>query len=312
MLEAKIIDIDSIEDIGFFEDEYVYDIEIDSKSHNFFANDILVHNSCYVDTEDVINNLTTHNINTITKELDGLTNELNNWCKTELSHNIFNMYIKDRINFSRDAFCDVAYFFAKKRYILHIIEEEGVKTDKYKYKGISLVRSTYPKYMKNEIKNIYETSIKNKWNEKDFITYIDKLYDEFCSKPIEDISIYKKLSCYKEGSNEFLHADKGTTGHGKAALFFNQLIDKFKINNKYDYIKNDNMRLCYLDKNNEFNIDVIGFKDKFPDEFKDIFKPDYKKMFDLLFIKTLKDFCECNKWAEWNNFIKMEASIEEL
>lgn len=314
-IKSKIVDITYVEDIGFFEDEYVYDIEVDSEAHNFFANDILVHNSLYVDTEPVMDKLFNGkltNIDGIVKELNIITDNLNNWCKTELSHNIFNMYQKDRINFSRDCFCDKAFFFAKKRYILHIVEEEGEKTDKVKYKGISLVRSTYPKFMKNEIKNIYEKTIREDWNENNFIYYMNNLYDDFSKRGFEEISLFKKINCYKESDGEFLEVEKGTTGHGKAAQFYNQLIKKLKINDKYDYIKNDNMRLCYILKNNEYNIDVIGFKDSVPDEFKKIFIPDYKKMFDLLFLKALRDFCECNKWSEWDNFNKLETNIEDF
>lgn len=50
----KLERIKSIECIGEFEDEYVYDIEMDDESHTFIANDILVHNSVYSQLEEVI------------------------------------------------------------------------------------------------------------------------------------------------------------------------------------------------------------------------------------------------------------------
>ena len=40
----KIESIAEIEQLDDFEDEYVYDVEVDD-CHNFFANDVLVHNS---------------------------------------------------------------------------------------------------------------------------------------------------------------------------------------------------------------------------------------------------------------------------
>jgi len=45
----EIVEDFEIEDLGIVED-YVYDIEIEH-NHNFFANDILVHNSCFFDLE---------------------------------------------------------------------------------------------------------------------------------------------------------------------------------------------------------------------------------------------------------------------
>ena len=40
--------IQSVEKLDDFIDEYVYDIEMEDKSHTFIANNILVHNSVYV------------------------------------------------------------------------------------------------------------------------------------------------------------------------------------------------------------------------------------------------------------------------
>jgi hypothetical protein len=43
--DFEIVEIDSIEEIGEFEDEYVYDLEMEDESHTFIGNDILVHNT---------------------------------------------------------------------------------------------------------------------------------------------------------------------------------------------------------------------------------------------------------------------------
>ena len=47
-MNTKIENIKSIEKLEDYNDEYVYDIEVDD-THMFFANDILVHNSIYVE-----------------------------------------------------------------------------------------------------------------------------------------------------------------------------------------------------------------------------------------------------------------------
>lgn len=46
--------IEKIECIGNFENEYVYDIEMDDCTHTFIGNDILVHNSVYSQFDEVI------------------------------------------------------------------------------------------------------------------------------------------------------------------------------------------------------------------------------------------------------------------
>ena len=46
-----------IEKIGKFDDEYVYDCEVEDESHTFSANSILVHNSIYVRLDSIIHRL---------------------------------------------------------------------------------------------------------------------------------------------------------------------------------------------------------------------------------------------------------------
>ena len=55
MNESTLFDeIESCQQEGFFDEEYVYDIEMGDDTHTFIANDILVHNSCYVTFQDVL------------------------------------------------------------------------------------------------------------------------------------------------------------------------------------------------------------------------------------------------------------------
>lgn len=53
--EVEIVGIIRCEQIGDFDDEYVYDIEMDDETHTFVANNILVHNSIYSSYTDIIN-----------------------------------------------------------------------------------------------------------------------------------------------------------------------------------------------------------------------------------------------------------------
>ena len=54
MRTYKFEEIESVECIGEWENEYVYDLEMYDETHTFIANDILVHNSCYVCFDEVV------------------------------------------------------------------------------------------------------------------------------------------------------------------------------------------------------------------------------------------------------------------
>ena len=60
-LEYEIVEIESIECIkNGFNDEYVYDIEIDDEFHTFIGNGILVHNSLYICHENLVEYIENH------------------------------------------------------------------------------------------------------------------------------------------------------------------------------------------------------------------------------------------------------------
>jgi hypothetical protein len=56
MKNFKLVEIESIDKIDDFKDEYVYDIEVEN-CHTFFANNILVHNSLYIELAGICKQL---------------------------------------------------------------------------------------------------------------------------------------------------------------------------------------------------------------------------------------------------------------
>lgn len=51
-VSSAIVNIEKCKDR--FEDEYVYDLEVEDNTHTFFANDILLHNSIYIRMDSVL------------------------------------------------------------------------------------------------------------------------------------------------------------------------------------------------------------------------------------------------------------------
>lgn len=82
-----VVDISSVEHIGEFQDEYVYDIEMsDDTEHTFFANNILVHNSVYVSIQSVIEKLGIPLAvdGKITEEVHKIVNSLDEYVNKEI------------------------------------------------------------------------------------------------------------------------------------------------------------------------------------------------------------------------------------
>ena len=86
----------------------------------------------------------------------------------------------------------------------------------------------------------------------------------------------------------------GTTGIAKACIYYNQIIEKLGLGNKYDTIMvGDKVRFVYLTHNNKYGINCIAYKPGFwPKEFDSIFEIDYKTMFEKIILDPLKRFRE--------------------
>lgn len=293
----------TVECIGEFDDEYVYDIEMADDSHMFFANDILLHNSCYVNIEAMTDSIigkdgkfTKENIEKICKEIDDVfVKAVNKNCFEHIVKDIFHSSL-DTIEFKREAFASEGAFLAKKRYILHTRNDEGAACDKFKYVGVDVKKVELPIAIRNSMKHIIESSMIDNWTMEKYKTEMRLIWEKFEKLTPEQIALFKGYSTPKETLG-FLQLQKGAGAHVRAAIYHNQLLEKFGIKGKYEDIKvGDRLQFVYI-KPNVYGIDVIGFLDKMPDEFKKTFVIDFQLMFHKMMMKPLKSFCEVNGWS---------------
>lgn len=222
-----------------------------------------------------------------------LNSEIVKWGEKELNSQ------DCRIVFKREKVCDVGMLLKKKHYILHILDDEGVKCNKFKYTGVDVVKSTMPKKVKPFVKNIAETLLMTMNNQKTNEAIV-QAYDEFLKLPLEEIATTMGIKNYEKYASRCnnLHTIKGMPNHVKSAYYYNVLLEKEKIENKYEKIQSgDKIKVFYLKKPNKFAIDSIAFKYYYPEEFKHLFEPDYEKMFDKVIFAPVKKFFEAVDWV---------------
>ncbi len=86
--------------------------------------------------------------------------------------------------------------------------------------------------------------------------------------------------------------------HVKAAYFYNILLDRLELDNKYEKIQSgDKIKIFYVKKPNKYDIDAIAFKYYYPEEFRAIFEPDHEKMFEKIVFSPVKKFFETVNWV---------------
>ena len=307
-------------------DEWVYDCEVDDEMHSFYADDVLVHNSQFIDLTCITEKM---------KEKYGFKDNLDKWPKKYKRElwNVVSQFIEEEVNpyvrnlihtychtngqdvlsYELEYMSSQGVYESKKHYFTHKIIEEGDDVDKNKTTGIELKKNTVPKEMKKYLEEIYVGVVNKEWTEKQFQDYVSDLYDRFTQFNINEVSFWKGYNTGRE-ANGFLEMETGTTGIAKSCSYFNQIIEKLGLGKKYDQIRvGEKVRQCYIKKNNKYAIDTIAFKDgQWPKEFNDLFEIDYQTMFNKLILDPLKRFRQACHFGEFDPSKQVLTDIFEL
>lgn len=284
-------------------EEYVYDIEVE-KNHNFFGNDICVHNSVYITMEDLVSKF----------EPQDPVNFIDKICQEKLEPLIDKRYqelfemlngYKNSIKMSREVIADVGIWQAKKRYVLNVLNSEGVQYAEphLKIMGIEAIKSSSPRALKEHFKNAFKIVMFG--TEKELHEYVKKVYNEFKTLPPENISFPRGISeidkwVVKDG---FM---KRTPIHVRGSIVYNRLLEQYNL--PYERIKNGNkVKFIYLKVPNPTRSNVVSFKN----ELHEIFGLNQYIDYDLQFQKSFDQPLQMiTKLVNWTN--QEVNTIEDL
>jgi len=241
---------------------------------------------------DEKNNISKEYYQVIDDIADYLNEGIQKWGVTSLNS-------KDcRLNFKREKISDVGLFLQKKRYVLHVLDDEGIPCSKFKYTGVEVVRTTMPAALKVHVKKIIETMLltKSRQETDKVFTEVYEMFKNFSIPQISSVMGVKDYEKYASLCDGFQVA-KGMPIHIKAAYYYNILLERFNIQRKYEKINSgDKMKYFYLRKPNKFGLSVIGYKYDYPKEFEEIFEPDYEKIFEKDIYSVIERFYDTVKW----------------
>ena len=203
-----------------------------------------------------------------------------------------------RFVFKREMIADIGLFLQKKRYVLHILDDEGIKVDKFKYTGVEVVRTTMPDAIKPYAKGIIETMMTTKSLAKTNKMF-NEAYDTFKTLKHEELAFVMGVKGYEKYSNQCneWRTVKGMPVHAKSAYFYNQMLSKLETGNKYEHLSSgDKVRFLYIEQPNRYGLASMGFKYDWPEEFNESFKIDYEKMFDKILFQSIARFYDNVGW----------------
>lgn len=179
---------------------------------------------------------------------------------------------------------------AKKKYIQHILYEDGIPFDRLNYifpKGVELVRSSTPAFARDKIISIvkYLFSHPDDFNIKDLLKLVKNLRKEFELADIDDICMQSSVSNYETkvlNDKDQLQFVSGTHFAVKAAAYCNYLLHRNKeLQSKYEFVKSGNKIKYYCCKDKSLNDMFAYIRGSFPHEIS----PDID--YDEQFLKSI-------------------------
>ena len=261
--------------------------------------DELVNKTCKGKTDDQIANF-------LGKVCDNKIEPFIEKCFNELS-NYTNAY-KNAMVMKREVITNKAIWVAKKRYMMNVLDEEGVRLAKPKMKimGIEAVKSSTPQVCRGKIKEAINIIMSK--DENELQQFIQQFKEDFFKLTAEQISFPRSCNNLKKYASSTSIFIKGTPIHVKGALIYNYNIKRLKLQNKYPLIQDgDKIKFIKLLEQNPFRFDVISYVTKLTTEFKLQECIDYEIQFQKTFLDPMRFILEAIGWQA-----EKKATLEDF
>jgi hypothetical protein len=206
---------------------------------------------------------------------------------------------ENKINFKLEAVGDKAIFLKKKMYIMRVHSSEGVSYSKpkYKVKGISMVRSSTPAFIRKKMKNSLDIIFDK--SEREVQRYISDCREEFDQLRTEEIAFPIGANNLKKWYDpESLYISK-TPVQVRASLLYNQKLQEMKLNGLYPEIaEGAKIKFVYLKMPNPIKENVIGWPadTKLPPEFGLRKYIDKDTQFDKTLVNSMQKILSAIDW----------------
>ena len=199
----------------------------------------------------------------------------------------------------REAIAEHGVWTAKKRYLLWIHDNEGVRYDPPKLKtvGVEAVRSSTPKYARTVIKKALEYFIRG--DQEAFYALVDDAEQGYLTRPFEEIASPRSCNGMKDypllPSGQFT---SGTPIQVKGSLVYNRHLDETHLAMRYPKIREgEKIRFCYLKPQNPLRCNVIAAPNTLPPEWK--LEPflDRQEQFEKTLLSPLEPIIKHAGWS---------------
>lgn len=228
----------------------------------------------------------------------------------ESYHKLFEMLggIDNRMVMKREAIADRGIWTAKKRYILNVHDNEGVRyaEPKLKIMGIEAIKSSTPAPCREALKEMFKVIISG--SESDVQKNIESFRTYFKTLSPDQIAFPRGITNLTKFRDRSTIYKKGTPIHARGSLLYNKLLTDKSLTKQYNKIQNgEKIKFIYLRTPNSIKEDVISFLDYLPEEFGLHRYIDYDKQFSKTFLDVIEPILSA---VSWNS--KEIATLDEF
>lgn len=271
----------SVEELTPFQDEYVYDIGINSNRPYFFGNGLLVHNSSYFTAYHMLKADpeladTLNSRDAMIQLYDDIGSEVND-SFPDFMNDSFNTGIErgSIIKAGRELVAGRGLFITKKRYALLVYDKENVRQDvngkpgKIKAMGLDLKRADTPKIMQAFLEKILLVLLDG-GDKEDIIGMIKDFRQQFRDLPGWSKGTPKKVNGITNYINQLTSGSgqdimkAGTRdkvrvpGHVQASINWNTLREAYGDRYSMEITDGQKVVVCRL-KQNPMKMDSIAY-----------------------------------------------------
>jgi len=297
----------SIKSLGKFKLP-VYDIEV-KDNHNFFGNNVLVHNSNYLSLEEVIDKLgkTFDNYEEFdTWMRDFVDDVIQPEINRTLEEYAFDFGVPNIFKFGYEKIIRSMFVTGGKNYALSMVRDDDdtfFDDPKTKVTGIPIKKKTALYISKKHMSVVLDMILKGT-TKLEVMTYMRKVKEEFFSLQLPDVAKPGMVNGYtkyaysiKELKKDGIKYKKKAPARNKAVQNYNYVIDVEGFSRLNSIGDATMCKYAECNPNNKYGFEVIAWEDKFPEEFTELFEPNLLAAWELGFINLLTKWFETLGWG---------------
>lgn len=215
---------------------------------------------------------------------------------------------EQKLAMKRETIADQGVFLKKKKYAYHVYDLEGVRFKEpiIKVTGMDIVKSSTPKYCRDELKDCLRIVFEG--SREELVDKIAKVKSGFVKLPFEEVAIPSGASDMETYANKQTIYSKGCPIHVRAGLIYNKVLEDKGLDKKYEKIlSGDKMKFSYMKMPNPLFENVFGVAVTLPPELNLEKYVDHDAQFDRAFMSPLRGIAEAIDWDLTN-----KSSLEDF